>query len=284
MSRRRSVAVLVAVVLLVSGAPHTLARAQADSHALLDRVLDVYVRDGYVYYHALRIERANLDRYVASLDVSPADLARMDENDRHAFWVNAYNALVLRTVINAYPIHGTGDGFPASSVGQIPGAFSRVKHRVAGQVLTLDEIETQVIAGFGDGRFVFALGRGTIGSARLRSEVYRGARLDDQLNEAVEEFVRRTDNITIDRTNDVLTMTPLFSWREDLLVNTVDGRGQMWSNRSPLERAVAAMAYPHLFPSEREFLARNTFRMQFGEYDWRLNDLTGGIPRQGESQ
>ena len=36
------------------------------------------------------------------------------------------------------------------------------------------------------------------------------------------------------------------------------------------------MAYPHLFPSEREFLALNTWQMMFGEYDWRLNDLTGG--------
>ena len=38
------------------------------------------------------------------------------------------------------------------------------------------------------------------------------------------------------------------------------------------------MAYPHRFPSEREFLALNTFQLKFGAYDWRLNDLTGGAP------
>ena len=52
----------------------------------------------------------------------------------------------------------------------------------------------------------------------------------------------------------------------------------MWANRSPIERAIVAMAYPHLLPSEKEVLEQNSFRMSFGEYDWRLNDLTGGIP------
>jgi len=249
------------------------------SHAAFDRILDTYVRDGYVYYNALKSERANLDRYVASLDVAQERVAQLSENDRRAFWVNAYNALVLRTVINAYPIRGKADGYPASSIAQIPGGMDLIKHRVAGQVMTLDEIEKTVIAGFGDGRLVFALGRGTIGSGRLRSEVYAGDRLEAQLTEAVKEFVLRGANFKLDRQNATLTVTPLFSWREPQLVGTFGGPGEKWMDRSPLERAVAAMAYPHLFQSEREFLAQNTFRMAFGAYDWRLNDLTGGFPQ-----
>lgn len=252
---------------------------QAVSHATLDRILDVYVRDGYVYYNALKSERANLDRYVASLEVAPDQVARMSENDRRAFWVNAYNALVLRTVINAYPIKGKASDYPVSSIAQIPGGVDRIKHRVAEQVLTLDEIEKTVIAGFGDGRLVFALGRGAIGSGRLRSEAYTGEKLDAQLSEAVKEFVLRGTNFKLDRQNATLTVTPLFSWRESQIVGTFGGPGERWMDRSPLERSIAAMAYPHLFRSEREFLAQNTFRMAFGTYDWRLNDLTGGIPQ-----
>ena len=253
------------------------------SHAAFDRILDTYVRDGYVYYNALKSERANLDRYVASLDVAQERVAQSSENDRRAFWVNAYNALVLRTVINAYPIRGKAGDYPASSIAQIPGGVDRIKHRVAGQVLTLDEIEKTVIAGFGDGRLVFALGRGTIGSGRLRSEAYTGDKLDAQLSEAVKEFVLRGTNFKLNREASTLTVTPLFSWREPQLVGTFGGpRGATdgrWMDRSPLERAIATMAYPHLFQREREFLAQNTFRMAFGAYDWRLNDLTGGIPQ-----
>jgi hypothetical protein len=268
---RRILSAALLVCLCVGASP----RAQADPHALLDRILDVYVRDGLVYYAALKTERANLDRYIATLDDAQAWLGKANDADRRAFWINAYNALVLRTVINAYPIRGRSEAYPADSIGQIPGAFAGVKHRVAGQVLTLDEIEKTVIGGFGDTRLLLALGRGTSGSPRLRSEAYRGSRLDGQLDEAVQEFVVRADAFRIDRVSNQVTVSPLFSWREDFFVAGFANAGQMWANRSPLERAVVAMSYPLLFPSEREFLALNTFQMKFGEYDWSLNDLTG---------
>jgi hypothetical protein len=36
---------------------------------------------------------------------------------------------------------------------------------------------------------------------------------------------------------------------------------------------------PHVFPSERDFLAAGMFRMVYGQFDWRLNDLAGrGTP------
>lgn len=250
-----------------------------DRHTPLDRILDTYVRDGYVYYNALKAGRNTLDQYVTSLDVAPEQLARMTENDRRAFWLNAYNALVLRTVINAYPINGKATAYPSKSIGQVPGAFDKVRHRVAGQVLTLDDIEN-LVAGFGDARLLLALGRGTIGSARLRSEVYRGVRLDEQLNDAVKGFVRRARNFRLDRDAGTLKVTPLFSWRGPHFIasfGTAAG-SEMWANRSPIERAIVAMAYPHLIPSEKAVLAQNTFQVSFDEYDWRLNDLTGGIP------
>jgi len=274
---RMSNRIALFLIVIAAALPGVPVRAQADPHAALERILDVYVRDGLVYYAALRTERANLDRYVGSLE-RPDWLSGAPPADQRAFWINAYNALVLRTVINAYPIAGKAEGYPSISIAQIPGAFDRQKHTVAGQVLTLDEIEKTVIAGFGDARMVLALGRGALGSGRLRSEAYRGARLTEQLDEAVQEFVKRGDAFRIDRATGVVEVTPLFSWREAAFVQAYAADGEMWANRSPLERALMAMAYPHRFSSEREFLALNTFQMKFGVYDWRLNDLTGGAP------
>jgi hypothetical protein len=266
---------VVLVALLVPGSQGD----PADRHTPFDRILDTFVRDGYVYYKALKASRAPLDQYVISLDIAPEELARMTDNDRRAFWLNAYNALVIRTVINAYPIRGTATTYPPSSVGQLPGAFDKVKHRVAGRVLSLDEIEN-LIAAFGDARLLLALGRGTIGSARLRSEVYRGPRLNEQLDDAVKGFVRRARNFRLDRDAGTVTVTPLLSWRGPYFIASFDtaAGAEKWSNRSPIERAIIAMAYPHLLPSEKEVLALNAFQMTFGEFDWRLNDLTGGIP------
>lgn len=269
--------IAMALVVVMGGFCAPGLQAQSDPHATLDRILDVYVRDGLVYYAALRGERAGLDRYVASLEQA-AWVAGAPDADRRAFWINAYNALVLRTVINAYPIAGKGEGYPAASVGQIPGAFDKTKHRVAGQVLTLDEIEKTVIAAFGDPRMLIALGRGTLGSGRLRSEAYTGTKLNEQLDQAVQEFVKRADVFRIDRGLGIVEVTPFFSWREAFFVQPHAAGGDTWAQRSALERALLAMAFKHRLPTEREFLAQNTFQLKFGAYDWRLNDLTGGAP------
>ena len=92
---------VIALVLLAQTAPDTEAL-----HRPLDQILDVNVRDGLVYYRALEVERGRLDRYVASLNVSAATYEAWSREQQMAFWVNAYNAFVLQTVINHYPITG----------------------------------------------------------------------------------------------------------------------------------------------------------------------------------
>ena len=65
-----------------------------------DVILDTYVRDGYVYYRALKLERRRLDEYVRQLGASDVD--KRTRAEQMAFWLNAYDALVLQTVIDGY--------------------------------------------------------------------------------------------------------------------------------------------------------------------------------------
>src|SRR5581483_8983617 len=109
----------------------------------LDQILDLYVRDGFVYYRALKAERAKLDGYVNQLAAAAPD--QMPRNEQIAFWINAYNALVLRTVVDHYPIATRSPQYPQHSIRQIPGAFERLPHKVGGRSLTLDQIEQEVL-------------------------------------------------------------------------------------------------------------------------------------------
>src|SRR5204863_4954485 len=118
---------------------------------------------------------------VASLASVSVDSA--PRNEQIAFWINAYNAIVLQTVVEHYPIVQRTSAYPARSIRQIPGAFERVQHHIAGKMVTLDQIEQSVLSGFHDPRIFFALGRGAIGSGRLRSEAYTPELLDKQLDE-----------------------------------------------------------------------------------------------------
>jgi Protein of unknown function, DUF547 len=237
-------------------------------HRPLDQILDTNVRDGLVYYRALNGERGRLDRYVASLNVTPATYQGWSKAQQEAFWVNAYNAFVLETVINHYPLHGT--------IRQIPGAFDKTTWRAAGKTMTLDQIEKTILHEFNDPRLYLALGRGAVGSGRLRSEAYTADRLEKQLADIEKEFVANRHMYRADRTANLVSVTPIISWREADFVAAYDKADPAFAQRSPIERAIITFIRPHLLPFEKELIQKNEFKIVFHEMDWRLNDLTGG--------
>jgi hypothetical protein len=261
------------VVALVTGFMPFIA-AEQDQDAAYDRLLDTYVRDGRVMYKALQTERAVLAGYVRTLDVPAATLAARPAAARKAFWLNAYNALVLQTVVTSYPIRGNSALYPRNSIRQIPGSFERLTHRVAGESLTLDAIEQRMLRDFGDARIVLAIGRGAIGSGRLRSEAYTADRVEAQLQEAVAECAAHLSCVTFSRETKTITVTPMVGWRTEAFEQAfVAAAGNRWPMRSAIERAIAAMLLPVVLPSERDFLMEDTFRLTYGEFDWSLNEL-----------
>lgn len=268
----RQTSTIIALALCTIPSP----RAQESDPKLtgIDFILDTYVRDGEVYYRALKSDRARLDTYVASLAGAPG--AQQPRDTQLAFWLNAYNAIVLRTVIDHYPIQGRSADYPAKSIRQIPGAFDRLPHRVGGKNLTLDQIEQTVLPEFHDPRVYFALGRGAIGSGRLRSEPFASAKLEVQLTETANECITRSQCVHIAREANKVEANAIFSWREKEFADAYGaGAISTFANRSPIERAVLAFVTPKLLTTEKEFLAANTFQVVYKPFDWTLNDLTG---------
>jgi hypothetical protein len=272
-------AVPVLLIALAAGAgAQSPTPADVDAlHRPFDEILDLYVRDGLVYYHALKLERGRFDRYVAALGEVGGDTLRGWAPGRQlAYWINAYNAFVLRTVIDHYPIRGKSPDYPVNSIRQIPGAFERRPFRAGGRLLTLDAIERDVIGEFNDARALLALGRGAVGGPRVKSEAFTAARLDSQLETMQNELVTRRDLVFVDIGNERLSVNPLFSWREAIFVRSLAERAPAaYAARSPLERSVLTLIDRQLVPNESAFLRKNTFRMVFHDFDWTLNDLTG---------
>lgn len=274
----RAVATTIVLIAAVSFVPVRGDQSAAvDSlHRPFDQMLDIYVRDGLVYYRAVQSDRARLDRYVASLNVGAASYEAWSRDAQMAFWVNAYNAFVLQTVAQRYPIRGRSDMYPASSIRQIPGAFDRMTHRAAGRTVTLDDIEKTILPEFKEPRLQLALGRGAVGSGRLRSEAYSSARLPEQLDAVQAEFVTDGNMLRIDRTLEQISITPILSWHSADFAAAYDpGADGPFGQRSPIERALVAFITPHLFPLEREFVQQNRFSVTYHPFNWALNDLTG---------
>ena len=269
-SMRRAVLPVLAVVLasvLLAAQEFTPAPGADPLHRPLDQILDVNVRDGLVYYRALKSERGRLDRYVASLNVPAATYDKWSKGQQMAFWVNAYNAFVLQTVVNHYPLPGT--------IKQIPGAFDKNSFRAANRTVTLDQIEKTILPTFKEPRLYLALGRGAVGSGRLRSEAYTADRLDKQLQELQAEFVTNRNLFRTDRLANQVSVSPIFSWREaDFVAAYADKADAVFAQRSPVEKAIIAFVMPNLLPLEKELFQKNEFRVAFLEMDWRLNDLS----------
>ena len=266
--------VMALALALATVAPRAQENAADPRPRNLDQVLDLYVRDGYVYYRALRQERRLLDAYLNGVATASIDSASRDE--QLAFWLNAYNALALRTVVDHAPIPQRSRVYPPGSIRQIPGAFERLTHRVAGRTVTLDQIEQTILPAFKDPRVYFALGRGAVGSGRLRSEAFTAAGLERQLSEVANECVTHAQCVAIDRAQNKVTVSSIFSWREkEFSAAYADKAAPAFSSRSPIERAVLAFVEPRLLTTERDFLAGNEFRVEYAPFDWSLNDLTG---------
>ena len=108
------------------------------SHDLFDQVLQEHVdKAGQVDYTKLK---ANPEKFEAYLDLlAAANPAVLSYNEQLAFWVNTYNALVIKGVVDHYPITSV------RKVKLFNGFFSRLKFQAAGKIYTLNQIEHGII-------------------------------------------------------------------------------------------------------------------------------------------
>jgi hypothetical protein len=265
---------LLAALLL---APMAVADSQFDhQHALLGELLQRHVRDGRVDYAALRRERAPLDRYVTQLaSIDRAAVDAWPRGERLAFWINAYNALVLRTVVDHYPIRRgslVGIAYPANSIWQISGAFKEARHRVAGRRLSLDDIEHRIIRPtFAEPRIHVALVCAARSCPVLRPEPYTATRLDIQLAEQTRRFVAdRTHGLRLAPGGRGVEVSSIFKWFGADFAPLAAGNEK---------RGVLAFLARHT--EEPALLARlrdPAASIGYLDYDWTLNDTAVSAP------
>lgn len=217
-------------------------------HDPLDRILREYVdRQGRVAYRDLEQRSgAQLRAYLAAL--AEADPTDLDEPERIAFWINAYNAAVINGVLQGYD----AEGLIARKR-----FFSWYGFRVARAERTLEEIEHEILRKqFSEPRIHFALVCASTSCPVLRREAYRGGALDAQLDDQARRFLGDRSRNRIG--DGELALSKIFEWfREDF------------------EKAAGSV---------REFIRRYReippdAELTYLDYDWTLNAQPGQRPR-----
>ncbi len=270
----RSAATLPAFLLL-AGMTVMPARSSAQTppdHTAFTEVLARIVEGPRVDYRGLGENRAPLDRYLESLGAtSPERLAQASRNDQLAFWINAYNACMLRLVSDHYPIERGRTGFfgalrnrvagyPDNSPWQIRDVFSRTHCHIAGARRSQDEIEHEIIRpGFEDPRIHFAVNCAAISCPILWPDAYRGSDLDAQLDRAVINLIATPQHFRLERGSPAtLHLNKVLDW---------------YSGDFGGEEGLKAFFAGYLSGGDAELLLRSDTRVQFFEYDWTLNDV-----------
>ena len=148
-------------------------------HTDLKALLEILKDEGIARLPPLRGEITDYRNFLATVD--PDDMSR---DGALAFWLNLYNAGALDLAAEAV---ASGKG----SVLRVPGAFTREWATIAGEALSLTEIEHGKIRRFGDPRIHGALVCGSASCPSLRFEPYEAAIVGEQLDDQLRFFSPR---------------------------------------------------------------------------------------------
>lgn len=181
------------------------AQAFDHTHATLDQVLRAHVAGGSVSYGALAADRGPLDGYLDTLAaIDSGDVAGFSREEAMSFWINAYNALTLKVILD----HG-----PVDTIRDIDGAWDEIRHDVAGRPLTLNEIEHQILRKhYPDARLHMVLVCAARSCPKLHAGAFTPANLNQRLDAASTGFVADAQRNRFDPEAGELTVSRIFEW------------------------------------------------------------------------
>ena len=232
------------------------------SYAQYGQLLADYVHNGFVDYTGLKRDRALLDSVVNM--IATADTSGMTRDQLKAFYINAYNILTLRSIVDAYPV---------KSIKDIDDVWKK-KWRVAGEKISLDEIENKILREkFKDPRIHMAINCASKSCPPLRSDPYVADSLDQQLEDASDRFVSDDRYNRIYPEKAKAELSRVFDWfGTDFVDQYYDHRKSY--ELSPEKNAVLMFAIKHHPKRDQAALLVRTYEVTFLDYDWSLNDAS----------
>jgi len=266
---RKFFATLAAWLLMIAA---TSALAFDHTHATWDGLLKqnvVLISQGnasQLRYGELQRQHAALKTYLAALSaVGEADYRGWSKTQQLAFLINAYNAYTVELILTRYPdLKSIKD---LGSLFQSPWKQKFVP--LLGQTLSLDDIEHGLIRApgvFDDPRIHFAVVCASVGCPMLRNEAFTGDQLEAQLADAMRRFLSDHSRNRFDAANGKLQVSKIFDWYGKDFAQGNAGFNNLAQTFAKYADQLAESA------EDRERIRRGDYRLEFLDYDWKLND------------
>lgn len=231
------------ILLVCLSAPVCYAQTTPDAFGNdVNSFMKAHVADGRVAYAQLKKsedELVGLYKQIGSVDLVGAS-----DKAKKAFYINAYNVAVIHQVVQAFPLKSPLDK---------AGFFDQVKHRVAGQEITLNQLEKEkLISAYGDARVHFAVVCAAVSCPPIANFAYTADQLDAQLDERAKLSLNNPTFIRVNNGQKKAKLSKIFDWYK---ADFTKG-GQ------------SILTYINGFRREK---IPTDFGTDFYEYDWRLN-------------
>ncbi|MGE3801870.1 MAG: DUF547 domain-containing protein [Candidatus Kapaibacterium sp.] len=215
--------------------------------ATFDQLLSSNVANGRVDYSAFKKSEA-FASFLESL--ASADPSSMSTDGQLAFWINAYNAMVIKNVNDNPGIKQPLD---------VAGFFEKKTFTVAGKSLTLNDIENNIVRPtFKEPLIHFGLVCAALSCPPLIPKAYTAENVRSLLAENARKYLADTKQNKWDAKTKTLSLSKIFEWYK------VD----FGDNDAGLI-AFAKQYGPESMKSGLE--AAGNAKVKFLEYDWTLN-------------
>ena len=231
---------------LLCGAVEVPAGIRNDGY---ERLLQKYVNgQGLVAYEKWKNNPGDvkaLDDYLAQFAASgnPAK-----GNERHASLVNAYNGLVLQWILRNYP---------TESIWTLKGSFKARRHKLGGEMVSLNDIEDGALRPEFGHRAHALLVCAARSCPPLQQSVYTAGTFEDQVARAYRTWLARPDLNEFLIGQNTADISQIFKWFK----GDFDKAGGV--------KAILARYAPVVV---RPMLAKADLKITYKHYDWGLND------------
>ena len=132
-------------------------------------------------------DRQSLNSYLAQLQ--QIKVTQLNRTEQKAFWINAYNALTVKVILDHYPVKSIMD------VDISPGFFSNGPWdakllNIEGEKLSLNDIEHRILRPiFTDNRVHYALNCASLGCPNLQSKPFTAVNTEQLLDEGARGYI-----------------------------------------------------------------------------------------------
>ena len=246
-------------------------------HQLWDRVLQMHVKDGLVNYRAIKENPQQLNQYLKQIaDFPQKELSGLPAPAQIAYYLNAYNAITVKRIINHYPPQKKGLLNllnPDISIRNISGVWDTIKDRVAGELLTLDYIEHKILRKkFKEPRVHMALVCASISCPALPDRAFTAAKLEEQLDRSSREFLRDNNRNSPCLDCPEVSLSKIFSWYGNDFVGVYKPSQRLIKRHGNKEASVITFVAPYYNEGIKNYLLKGDYDIDFLDYDWSLNE------------